>query len=119
MRIIKHYKSSEFIKNIAVVISGTAISQIISIAITPILTRNYTPEDFGFYTTFIAIYSLLSSFATGKFERVILLSKDKKDIIIVSSLCLLTSLFFLYHVFFYSLLHLLYLILANGELNFY
>jgi O-antigen/teichoic acid export membrane protein len=94
MRIIKQYKSSEFIKNIAVVISGTAISQIISIAITPILTRNYTPEDFGFYTTFIAIYSLLCSFATGKFERVILLSKDIKDIIIVSSLCLLTSLVF-------------------------
>jgi O-antigen/teichoic acid export membrane protein len=94
MRIIKQYKSSEFLKNIAVVISGTAISQIISIVITPILTRSYTPEDFGFYTTFIAIYSLLCSFATGKFERVILLSKDKKDIIIVSSLCLLTSLFF-------------------------
>ncbi len=74
--------------------SGTAISQILSIAITPILTRSYSPEDFGFYTTFIAIYSLLCSFATGKFERVILLSNEKKNVIIISSLCLLTSIVF-------------------------
>lgn len=94
MRLLNQYKSSEFIKNIAVVMSGTAISQIISIAITPLLTRNYTPEDFGFYTTFIAIYSLLCSFATGKFERVILLSNDNRNIVVVSSLCLFTSIIF-------------------------
>lgn len=74
--------------------SGTAISQIISILITPILTRNYTPRDFGMYTTFLAIYSLLCSFTTGKFERVIFFYKNRNDIVIVSSLCLVISVIF-------------------------
>jgi teichuronic acid exporter len=110
-KIVNRYKSSEFIKNVAVVMSGTAISQIISIAITPILTRSYNPEDFGFYTTFIAIYSLLCSFATGKFERVILLSKEIKNIIIVASLCLVSSIFF-------SLFSLLILIISSFLFDF-
>ncbi len=110
-KLITRYKSSEFIKNVAVVMSGTAIAQIISISITPIITRSYNPEDFGFYTTFIAFYSLLCSFATGKFERVILLSKEIKDIIIVSSLCLVTSIVF-------SLFCLLILIISSFLFDF-
>lgn len=93
-RIIDKYKGSEFIKNVAVVMTGTAVSQLIAIAVTPILTRNYTPEDFGYYTTFIAIYTVLCSFATGKYERVILLSKNENDIVVVSSLGMAISIFF-------------------------
>lgn len=93
-RIINKYKGSEFIRNVAVVMTGTAISQVIAMAVTPVLTRNYTPEDFGYYTTFIAIYTILCSFATGKYERVILLAKDKNDIVVVSSLGIALSLFF-------------------------
>lgn len=74
--------------------TGTAVSQLIAMAVTPILTRNYTPEDFGYYTTFIAIYTVLCSFATGKYERVILLSKDKNDIVVVSTLGMTISGFF-------------------------
>ncbi|HCN50154.1 MAG TPA: hypothetical protein DIT10_13885 [Chryseobacterium sp.] len=93
-RIIDKYKGSEFIKNVAVVMTGTAVSQLIAIAVTPILTRNYTPEDFGYYTTFIAIYTVLCSFATGKYERVILLSKNENDIVVVSSLGMAISILF-------------------------
>lgn len=93
-RIINKYKRSEFIKNVAVVMTGTAVSQLIAIVVTPILTRNYTPEDFGYYTTFIAVYTVLCSFATGKYERVILLSKNDNDIIVVSSLGITISFFF-------------------------
>lgn len=74
--------------------TGTAVSQLIAIAVTPILTRNYTPDDFGYYTTFIAIYAVLCSFATGKYERAILLSKNENDIIVVSSLGMAISVFF-------------------------
>ncbi|MNK10371.1 colanic acid exporter [compost metagenome] len=74
--------------------TGTAISQVIAIALTPILTRNYSPEDFGYYTTFIAVYTILCSFATGKYERVIFLCKSENDIVIVSSLGVTISLLF-------------------------
>ncbi|RTZ49712.1 hypothetical protein EJ377_05215 [Chryseobacterium arthrosphaerae] len=102
-RIIDKYKGSEFIKNVAVVMTGTAVSQLIAIAVTPILTRNYTPEDFGYYTTFIAIYTVLCSFATGKYERVILLSKNENDIVVVSSLGMAISIFSPHSLLFLSI----------------
>ena len=37
---------SEFNRNVLTLITGTTIAQAIPIAITPVLTRIYTPEDF-------------------------------------------------------------------------
>ena len=93
-KLILKYKKSEFIKNVVIVMSGTAISQVIALALTPILTRAYTPKDFGYYTTFIAIYAILCSFVTGKYERAILLVRRERHIPIVSTLSLTISLTF-------------------------
>jgi O-antigen/teichoic acid export membrane protein len=38
---------SEFVKNTAVLVSGTTIAQMLPLAITPILSRMYNAEDFG------------------------------------------------------------------------
>ncbi len=38
---------SKFSRNVLTLMTGTTISQAIPIAISPILTRIYTPEDFG------------------------------------------------------------------------
>ena len=40
---------SEFAKNVLTLMTGTTIAQAIPIAISPILTRLYTPEDFGVF----------------------------------------------------------------------
>ncbi len=40
---------SEFSKNVLTLMTGTTIAQAIPIAISPILTRIYTPEDFWNY----------------------------------------------------------------------
>jgi len=40
---------SEFAKNVLTLMTGTTIAQAIPIAISPILTRIYTPEDFGVF----------------------------------------------------------------------
>jgi len=37
----------EFSKNVLTLMTGTTIAQAIPVAISPILTRLYTPEDFG------------------------------------------------------------------------
>ena len=38
---------SEFRRNVLTLMTGTAIAQAMPIIISPILTRIYTPEDFG------------------------------------------------------------------------
>jgi O-antigen/teichoic acid export membrane protein len=46
-RINKHIKPSESTKNILTLMSGTVLAQAIPVAITPLLSRIYTEEDFG------------------------------------------------------------------------
>ena len=71
----------EFVKNVLTLITGTTISQAIPIAISPILTRIYTPEDFGLITVFIAIVTLIAVLVNGRYELAILLPEKDEDAI--------------------------------------
>jgi len=59
--------------------TGTVIAQIIPIAITPILSRYFTPEDFGVYAVFTSITAILIIFSTGRLEFAIMLPKKDLD----------------------------------------
>ena len=83
---------SDFVKNVATVMTGTAVSQIIALALTPILTRSYTPEDFGFLLIYMSILSVIGTLSTGKFERAILLVNDDATISKLVFLSLVVSL---------------------------
>lgn len=70
---------SDFSQNIATLISGTAIAQFISVAISPLLSRLFTPAEFGLFATFSAIVGLLVLFAGARYEGAILLPKEDKE----------------------------------------
>ncbi len=76
---INKFKSlfkDEFYKNILTLASGTALAQVIPIIISPLLTRLYTPEDFGFLAVFLSIATIVSILITGRYELTILLPKE-------------------------------------------
>jgi O-antigen/teichoic acid export membrane protein len=77
---------SEFSKNVLTLMTGTTIAQAIPIAISPILTRIYTPEDFGVFALFIAIVAILGSIANGRYELAIMLPKKDEDAINIFAL---------------------------------
>ena len=82
---------SEFSKNVITLITGTTFSQIIPLCAMPILSRLFTPEEFGVYAFYFSIVSLLIVFSTGRYEFAIPLPKEKKDawhILVLSSLIL-------------------------------
>ena len=85
---------SPFVKNVLTLMTGTTISQAIPIAISPILTRIYSPEDFGVLSMFIAITAIISSVVTGRYEFAIILPKDDKKAQSLLSLCIVISAFF-------------------------
>lgn len=95
--ITKLKPKSEFSRNVLTLMTGTTIAQAIPIAISPILTRIYTPEDFGVLALFVAIVAIFGSIANGRYELAIMLPKKDEDainifalgFIIVSSLSLL------------------------------
>ena len=84
---------SEFSRNILTLMTGTTIAQAIPIAISPILTRIYTPEDFGVFALYMAIVSIIAVVATGRYEMAIMLPKKDSDAINIVALSILISFF--------------------------
>ncbi len=70
---------SQYRKNILTLMAGTSIAQAFPIAITPILTRIYTPEDFGLFAIYMALASIISIIVTGRYELAIILPHKDED----------------------------------------
>ncbi|WKB82828.1 oligosaccharide flippase family protein [Cellulophaga lytica] len=101
------FSKSEFSKNVFTLISGTAIAQLIPLLIAPILSRIYTPEDFGRLALYLSIVQILGSIANGRYELAIILPKEKEKgvqltiLSILITICL--SIVFLVITLFFSL----------------
>lgn len=80
---------SEFNRNVLTLLTGTTIAQAIPVAISPILTRIYTPEDFGIFALFLAIISIFGSVANGRYELAIMLPEKDEDAINIFALGLI------------------------------
>ena len=98
--------NTEFSKNVLMLVTGTTVSQIIPIAISPILTRIYTPEDFGILALFMSLSMLFGSVASARYEQAIILPDQDEDALnlIVLSLsflvvvcCLILIVILLFH----------------------
>jgi O-antigen/teichoic acid export membrane protein len=96
----KFKNRSDFTRNIVKLISGTALAQIISILISPILTRIYSPEEFGAFTILVSIYGMLALITGGRYEVAILLPKRKGEAANLLVLSLFFNLVFSVFVFF-------------------
>jgi len=100
---------SEFSRNVLTLMTGTTIAQAIPIVISPILTRIYTPEDFGVFALFLAITGVFSVVASGRYELALMLPRKEEDAINIFSLgmiiiLLLTSFLFLFIFLFHQYL---------------
>ncbi len=82
---IKGYLQSEFLVNVFAIFSGSAIAQLVPLAIEPFLTRLYTPEEFGVLALYVSFSSLFTIIATGRYELAVILPKtDRKSINVVA-----------------------------------
>lgn len=73
-------------RNVGILASGTAAAQIIPLAISPVLTRIYTPEDFGVFALYFAIVSIFGSIATLRYELAVSLPETQEKALAVSAL---------------------------------
>lgn len=91
-------RNSIFIKNVIVVMSGTAMAQIFGFACSPIISRLYTPSDFGVFGSFYSVCAIIGAGITLEYTQAILLQKEKDDalsLFILSCLCTLSLSFLL------------------------
>ena len=82
---------SEFSRNVLTLMTGTVVAQAIPIAISPILTRIYSPKEFGLFGLFFAILSILSVLTNARYESAIMLPKKEEDAINLFALSLIIT----------------------------
>lgn len=68
-----------FIKKVTIVAGGTALGHIIGVLASPILTRLFTPEEFGVFSVFSSLGGMLASFACLAYERAIPIPEEEED----------------------------------------
>lgn len=80
-----------FVSNVITLATGTTFAQALVIVSTPIVTRLYSPEDFGLLALFLSITNILTVVASWRYELAIVLPKeDSGGINLLSLSCLIT-----------------------------
>ena len=75
-------------KRALTLVSGTSAAQLIPLAIAPILTRLYSPEDYGILAIFGSIVAVLTAVAAGRYTVAVMLPDNDRDAVQVTGLAL-------------------------------
>lgn len=78
-----------FARGVSVLVGGTASAQILLVLAAPILTRLYTPEDFGLLAVYASLLALIGVISSLRYERAIPLPEDNVEAANVAVLSLL------------------------------
>lgn len=80
---------SSFARGVGTLIGGTAGSQALVVLAAPIVTRLFTPKDFGVLAVFAGILGVLTAFAGLRYELAIPLPEDDQEAANVAVLALI------------------------------
>ena len=81
------FPSSDFSRNVGLLAGSTALAQAIALLTSPILTRIYTPEDFGVLAVFTSFLTMLTVVATLRYDMAIPLPEHDDEAVCVLHLC--------------------------------
>ncbi|MDA9358856.1 oligosaccharide flippase family protein [Flavobacteriaceae bacterium] len=79
-----------YFKNITTLFKGSSISQLMPILASPLLTKIYTPDEFGEFSKFLSLVLILVPLGTLKYDQALLLPRDQKGLERLVSLIILT-----------------------------
>jgi len=82
-------RSSTFATDVLKLVTGTTFAQVIAVLASPLLTRLYGPEAFGFLALFTSITSIIGVIACMRYEMAIMLPKTDEEAANLLGLCLL------------------------------
>lgn len=88
MDIVNLIKSSGA-RNFAKLLSANVLAQVIGLIVYPILTRIYSPEDFGLLNLFLSISGVLTILATAEYYNAIVLPKKESESISIVHVCMI------------------------------
>lgn len=80
---------NRIVKDSAKLLSANIVAQAIGLLVYPILTRLYSPDDFGLLNLFTSIAGIAVLFATAEFQYAIVLPKENKKASALTALSLI------------------------------
>jgi teichuronic acid exporter len=75
---IKKLRESDFIRSVATLASGTILAQLLTYALTPIITRLYTDDEMSYQSVFTRLILFISIIATARYELAFMLPKREE-----------------------------------------
>ncbi|MEX0986647.1 MAG: oligosaccharide flippase family protein [Bacteroidales bacterium] len=90
-RKLKMIYRSEFFRNVATLMTGSTIAQLIALAIYPVLTKIYTPDEHGLFSLYMGIIAITGIISTGRYQLAILMPAEDKKAVNLAALGLLLS----------------------------
>ena len=81
------------VRKIATVGIGAATVQLVTVALTPIITRLYSPDAFGGYALYWSVAAFFISVSALRYETAIVLARSDREAVNAVGACLLASVF--------------------------
>ena len=78
-----------FARSVTLLAGGTALGQAVTVLVSPILTRLYTPEDFGVFGVYASILGIVTVVASLRYEYALPLPEDDETAANILVLCFL------------------------------
>lgn len=78
-----------FARGVSVLVGGTAGAQLLTVLAAPLLTRLYTPEDFGLLAVYASLLALIGVISSLRYELAIPLPEDDTEAANVAALSLI------------------------------
>src|SRR5436309_15309735 len=78
-RLRQLFPDGAFVRGASELLAGTTISQAVLVLASPLLSRLYSPEQFGSAALFVAFAGILGIASTGRFELAIALPASDDD----------------------------------------
>ena len=75
-RLQTYLQGNAFLRNILALMSGTALAQVVVLAMMPFLSRLYTPEQFGVLASFGSVVAIIAAVATLKYDMAVMLPES-------------------------------------------
>ena len=75
-RIARRIPGAEFVRGALKIVAGTGAAQVLSVLAAPIITRLYSPDDYGVYAVATALLSVFVAVTCLRYEFAIPLPKD-------------------------------------------
>lgn len=69
----------EFARNVLTVMGGTTLAQAVPVLVSPLLTRLYSPAEFGVMAMYVSLTAIGVVVATGRYELAILIPSRERE----------------------------------------